>query len=211
MKQFGFDDSCYTLLRSYQVQPYDCWTIKPGMVHSPGPWPTLEVQRPQDDANHLAWVLGYVEPDQIKRSTKKSQEQLRGVPDEQGLLDHMVDFDGSRDPEFESRWRHKCLEISSGKWGRHFQIFFGEFYGEGMEINSNSHWVRELDERPYMAIVWSGSGKIQGKLVSAEIDGTQEILVTPGTKVTIENTDAVNKLLVYAVFPIRKDATNSLN
>ncbi len=33
MSHFGVDDSMYGLLNVYTIQPYDGWTIEPGVVH----------------------------------------------------------------------------------------------------------------------------------------------------------------------------------
>lgn len=55
LKRFALDDSVYDLLNVFPVNPYDSWVIQPGVVHAPGPWLTFEIQRPQDDANLLAW------------------------------------------------------------------------------------------------------------------------------------------------------------
>ena len=58
LRRFGKDDSLYGLLNVYPVRAYEGWTVAPGVVHAPGPWLTLEIQKAQDDFNLLAWQMG---------------------------------------------------------------------------------------------------------------------------------------------------------
>ena len=50
-----------------------------------GPWPTFEIQLPQDDFNLLAWILGEQLAPQ-ERTDNRHTYQLRGVQNEEELL-----------------------------------------------------------------------------------------------------------------------------
>ncbi len=56
---------------------------------STGPWPTFEIQLPQDDFHLLAWQLG--ERIGCKEELGECREtyHLRGLPDDRALLDGM--------------------------------------------------------------------------------------------------------------------------
>ena len=54
-----------------------------------GPWPTFEIQLPQDDFNLLAWVLGeQISMTELVKS--KDNYQLRGLSSEEHLLEVIV-------------------------------------------------------------------------------------------------------------------------
>ena len=53
MNEFGKSDALYNLMNEYEVKEGECWMVRPGFVHAPGPVLTIEIQRPQDDFNFL--------------------------------------------------------------------------------------------------------------------------------------------------------------
>ena len=54
-----------------------------------GPWPTFEIQLPQDDFNLLAWVLGeQISTTELVKS--KDNYQLRGLTSEEHLLEGII-------------------------------------------------------------------------------------------------------------------------
>ncbi len=69
--RFGLSDDMYALCNTYAVRAGEGWTIRPGVVHSPAPWPTLELQLPQDDFNMLAYKLGQRLPGDEERAAWK--------------------------------------------------------------------------------------------------------------------------------------------
>ena len=212
LAQFGRDDSMYELLQSYPVKPYENWTVPTHVAHAPGPWPTFEVQRPQDDYNLLAWQLGRpLEEGSDEAHDTKAGHQLRGLSDEADLMRQTIDWDQNVDPDFESKWRRDCETLETGDWGRRLRLFYHDFYGEGFEISpalgdksvagSTTTYTRAADDRPYACLVWSGRGRINGHTLDVADMGAREYLVTPGTSMTLENTGE-DVLRVYSVFPM---------
>ncbi len=64
-----------------------------------------------------------------------------------------------------------------------------------------AQYTRAPDERPYAALVWSGSGTVNGRIVDVAVLAQREFLVTPQSAVTFVATSAT-PLLIYSVFPI---------
>lgn len=211
LDRFGLDDTLYGLMTVYPIKPNTSWTIQPGMIHAPGPWPTFEIQRPQDDAHILAWKLG--QPLKGEKSLSKMwsnnfKKQLKGTDD---VFAQTIHFEGSRDPKFEEKWFRKCDALESGSWGCRRRIFHHEFNGEGFEILPGQSYVRNAGVEPYAALVWSGRGEVQAMdkakvyepiEVAALTTNNSEFLVTPNTTVRITNTSRSRILLIYTVLPI---------
>ena len=200
LAEFGRSDAMYALGAVYEVRPYEGWLVPPGTLHAPGPWPTMEVQLPQDDFNFLAWRMGE-RPDDAERERLRRQMMLRGLPDEEALLREAVDWEVSRAPDFARRFHRRAQELESGAWGRRLQIFFEPFYGEGLEIRPGRRYVRRADPRPWAGIVWSGEGLLNGTPIAARGSGGEaEWLVVPGHDVELVSTGD-HPLLIYTVFP----------
>ena len=51
------------------------WTIRPGVLHAPGPYPTFEIQLAQDDA-HLASMLHQIKIEDIESRRKAREREL---------------------------------------------------------------------------------------------------------------------------------------
>lgn len=211
MDSFGVDDSLYGLMKVYQIKPNTSWTIQPGMIHAPGPWPTFEIQRAQDDAHLLAWKLGQPVKGEKLLSKIWSDNFKKKLKDADDVLDQTLHFEGSRDPKFEEKWFRPCGSVEEGSWGCRRRIFHHEFNGEGFEILPGHSYVRPSGEEPYAALVWSGKGSVQAVdpsktyepiEIAALTSNNSEFLVTPGTAVRIANTDKEQKLLIYTVLPI---------
>ena len=200
LSAFGRSDRMYRLLHEYPVVPYDGWTIHPGTVHAPGPWPTLEIQTPQDDFNLAAWQLG-------QRLNGKGLEAgiqsmvLRGLPSLDAFADQLVDWNLLSWDQFRQRFFRPAQVIEQGPWGRRLQIFFHQFYGEALELNPGSAWRRAADDRPWGGIIWSGSGAVNGLALSAEADSHREFFCTPGHAVRITNSGS-SMLILYVVYPM---------
>ena len=188
MAAFGRDDSMYAALRRWPVHPYDSWTIQPGIIHAPGPYPTFEIQRAQDDCNLLAWRLGErLEEEGGERASVVAAQHLAGLADHTDVLRQAVDWDGNVDPGFEAAWRRRCLAreqegavLASGSWGRRLRIFWHQFYGEAIEVAPGATYTRPAASEPWAAIVWSGAGSVNGMPLHDAVDGQSEFLVTPG-------------------------------
>ncbi len=54
-----------------------------------GPWPTFEIQLPQDDFHLLAWQLGERVLDGEELRGCRETYHLRGLPDDRALLEGM--------------------------------------------------------------------------------------------------------------------------
>jgi hypothetical protein len=85
LQQFGQSDDLYTLLNQYEIKPWESWTIQEKVIHAPGPWPTFEIQLPQDDFHLLAWQLGEQIADR-QFPEARATYHLRGLRDDQQLL-----------------------------------------------------------------------------------------------------------------------------
>ena len=95
------DDSFYDLLTSYEVKPYEGWTIQPGILHAPGPYITFEIQYPQDDFHFASWRLGEKLKSEKQRTEFKESLQLRNLRDESEFLDVLIDWEATADPKFQ--------------------------------------------------------------------------------------------------------------
>jgi len=211
LDKFGMDDSLYGLMKTYSVEANTSWTIQPGMIHAPGPWPTFEIQRPQDDAHILAWKLGQPIRGQKLLSKIWTNNFKKGLADADAIMDQTIHFEGSRDPKFQEKWFRRCEPLAEGNWGCRRRVFHHEFDGEGFEILPGQSYERPGGEEPYAALVWSGTGEVcavgQDRTfpvmqVTALTTHNSEFLVTPKTKVRITNTSTSHKLLIYTVLPI---------
>lgn len=211
LARFGVDDALYGLMKVYPVKPNTSWTIQPGMIHSPGPWPTFEIQRAQDDAHILAWKLGQPIRGSKILSKMWTNNFRKGLKDADDVFNQTVHFEGSRDPKFEEKWFRPCDPVESASWGRRRRIFHHEFNGEGFEILPGESYTRSAGDEPYAALVWSGVGEVQalGKEpayepldVAALTTNSSEFLVTPHTAVKMTNTSRSRTLFIYTVLPI---------
>ena len=107
LSQFGQTDDLYSLLNEYEIKPWETWTIEQKIVHAPGkcvyyrrdlavlytcppplpigPWPTFEIQLPQDDFHFLAWHFGeQIAPNDLPLS--RTTYHFRGLDSEETLL-----------------------------------------------------------------------------------------------------------------------------
>lgn len=206
--EFGHSDAMYELCRVFPVRPYDGWTIRPGTLHAPGPWPTFEIQYPQDDLNLLSWRLG-ARPGQVERDRLWRSLALRGLRDEADILAQTVDWQRSTDPDFKTHHFRPSRTLDEGSWGRRLQIFFDEFYGEALEVNPGHTYTCEEAQQPFAGIVWSGSGRLGELPIAAprrrgeRPEHPQEFLVTPGRPARFAS-DEGEILRVYTLFPLRE-------
>jgi hypothetical protein len=202
--EFGDSDAMYALGQPYEVRPYDGWIIHPGCLHAPGPWPTIEVQVPQDDYNLAAWRFGERVADPAARRELWRAMGLRGLADERDFLAQVVDWELSADPEFEKKYRQAARTLESGSWGRRLQIFFEMFYGEALEIEPGAEYRCPASPEPWTGLVWSGAGSLNGMPVGADYRrSNNEFLVTPGHEALFHNSAAGERLVVYRIFPYR--------
>ena len=145
MRCFGSNDTMYDQLNVFPVQPFSGWTIECGVIHAPGPYPTFEVQLPQDDGNLLAWQLGQGLPDAVGRQEELERSMLKSAANEAHLFDEVVNLSLTSDPDFMEQFYHPSLLLDSGGWGRRLQTFFNRFYGEAIEIKAGQRYVRKMD------------------------------------------------------------------
>lgn len=201
LKEFGRTDAVYALCNEFQIKAYDGWIIPPAVVHAPGPSITFEIQRPQDDFNLLGWQLGQrFKGGELGK--KRNELQLRGLKDEEDLIEQAIDWEKSTNLNFKSNHYRPSKVLEQGFWGRRLQIFFDEFYGEAIELEPGQVFVRNADNRPFTGIVWSGKGVINGNLLDASRKEQKEFFVSPNTEVKIKNEER-QKLIIFTVFPIK--------
>jgi len=212
LDKFGEDDSLYGLMTVYPIEPNTSWTIQPGTIHAPGPWPTFEIQRAQDDAHILAWKLGQPIRGGSKPLSKIwSSNFAKGLADADAVMEQTVHYKASRDPKFKEKWFRNCGAVEEGAWGRRRRIFHHEFNGEGFEILPGQSYDRPGGEEPYAALVWSGNGSVcaissekqfEPVELQALSSNNSEFLVTPGTTVRMTNASTSCTLFIYTVLPI---------
>jgi len=215
MNCFGMNDSMYEHLNEYTVVPFSGWTIECGVIHAPGPYPTFEVQLPQDDGNLLAWQLGQTIENEQERREEQVRSMLRSETIDTGqLFDEVVDLKLTSDPMFREKYFHPSQKIDSGDWGERLQTFFQRFYGEAIRLNPNSSYVLPASEQPCALVVWSGRGTVNGHAVQVEDTSVgleqmkqREMLIVPHTMVEITNIDEQEPLLLLSVYPF-KPASN---
>lgn len=203
LEKFGQSDELYSYGVEYEIRPYEGWTVRPGCLHAPGPWPTFEIQLAQDDFNFAAWQLGSrVEGEKLEHLRKELC--YRGLKDGDDFLTQVVDWELSTDPQFREKFHRPSQTLESGAWGRRLQIFFDEFYGEAIEVQPGESYTRKADDRPFAGIVWSGQGFLNGQPIGA-IGGAapREFLVTPTHDARFENSFDIT-LRVYTVFPLQR-------
>ena len=201
LKEFGRNDDLYKLLNVYKVSPWESWFIKEKAIHAPGPWPTFEIQRPQDDFNLLAWQLGApIEPGQL--DVIKADNQMKTLPDEMTVVEETVDWELNSKWD-KSSWFRKCDLIEQGDWGCSRQLFYHMFYGEGYVVEPGKTFKRCPDVRPFAGIVWSGAGYLNGLEINSANNHKREFLITPNTEVILENTNPSQQLIVFVIFPMK--------
>ncbi len=200
LSKFGINDDIYDLLNVYDIQPWETWFIEERIVHAPGPWPTFEIQRPQDDYNLLAWQLGQEVP-ACELPSAICDHHLKGLKDRESLMENTIDWDGNVNEDFKQKWWKKCERLDEGPWGYKLRLFYHLFYGEGYVIRPGMSHTRDKDERPYAGIIWSGEGTINKMEFDMRDEDKREFLVTPNSVVTFENTSNDLNLLVFTVFP----------
>lgn len=203
LTKFGINDDMYKLMNVYEVQPWETWFIEEKIIHAPGPWPTFEIQRPQDDYNLLAWQLGQEVPQHELQSTI-CDHHLKGLTDQDTLIQNTIDWDSNTDPQFRDKWRSSCERLEQGDWGYRIRLFYHLFYGEGFIISPGKTYTRDKDERPYAGIIWSGEGTINNMAFDMADMNKREFLVTPGSTVTLTNTSDQLDMMVFTVFPMNK-------
>lgn len=201
LNKFGICDDMYSLLNAYQINPLETWFIEERIVHAPGPWPTFEIQRPQDDYNLLAWQLGQEVPTSDLESLR-DDHHLKGLVDEESLMKNTINWDANTDSNFKDTWWKKCEKISEGPWGFKLRLFYHIFYGEGFIIRPEHTYTREKDERPYAGIIWSGDGQVNDLSFNMDDNNKREFLVTPNSSVQFTNTSNELDLMIFTVFPM---------
>ena len=201
LTKFGINDDIYGLMNIYEIKPWETWFIEERIVHAPGPWPTFEIQRPQDDYNLLAWQLGQDVPTCELQSTI-CDHHLKGLEDRESLMENTIDWASNVDPSFKDNWWKTCERLDEGPWGFKLRLFYRLFYGEGFVVRPGMSFTRERDERPYAGIIWSGAGTVNKLEFDMSDNDKREFLVTPGSTVTFRNTSDSLDLLVFTVFPM---------
>ena len=154
MRNFGINDDMYTHLNVFDVVPFSGFTIACGVIHAPGPYPTFEVQLPQDDGNLLAWQMGQKIETESELLEERQRSMLRSMKDESALFDEVVDMSLTSAADFKEKWFHPSKVIQDGDWGKRLQTFFNRFYGEAIEINPGHTFKLSKSEKPCAMVVW---------------------------------------------------------
>lgn len=201
---FGQSDRMYALLQEFDVAPFDGWIIRPGILHAPGPWPTVEVQTPQDDFNLASWQLGQRIPES-RRAQEIDRFVLRGLPDLASFANEVVDWDASRAEGFRDRAYRPARVIDEGAWGCRWQTFFDEFDGEAVAVSRGCSVTLRARDVPQAFAVWAGEGAVNGLAVGARAWETREVLVAPGHAITLDAASS-GPLWIFSFAPIRPNA-----
>jgi len=209
LREFGTADRLYGMLNTYPIEPNQGWTIVPGVVHSPGPWLTLEMQTPQDDYNLLAWQMG----DRLKGTelaARRDDALLKGLPNEQAIVDKVIDWKlVLPSNQFEQQYRHLAEPLETTKEFTRHRIFFGIFSAEVVVVKRGGSYTRPKNKTAFAGLVWSGVGSVNGTAVSQpclpvgqrSAEGESEFIVTAGVPLHVVNSGNID-LRLYLFFPI---------
>lgn len=204
LEEWGQGDAMYGLCRAWAVCEGEGWTIRPGIVHAPAPWPTLEMQLPQDDYAMLAYGLGRrLSPAQA--SDARNASMLKGIAGGiPAFLAQAIDWHACRRPDFAAAYRRPRRLLEEGSWGSRSQTFFDEFYGESLALHPGaSYSVPPGDLRPRVALVWSGQGTLANKFPLDQKENSEFLLLGKAQKDNVTITAAQNHpLLIYWFFPL---------
>ena len=200
LTEFGKSDKMYSLCTEYKVKPGDGWTIRPGIVHSPAPFPTLEMQLPQDDFNMLAYKLGCFVENEVELDKLKDDILFKGLKSYEQVIEQAIDMKGSMDPEFEAHYKREQKELEKGSFGRRMQTFFDEFYGESIEMNANEKYTIEAKKMPYSMLLWRGSVTCNASPINTTTHS--EIIVVAGN--TLQLVSGEQGAMLYLFFPYQK-------
>lgn len=199
LARFGKDDSMFELLNEFPIKPGTGWTVLEKTLHAPGPHVTFEIQRPSDDYHNASWRLG--ERLEGKEQAEKYEEHVvRGISDINDYIDTVLNWEHTTDQTLKERYFHMPHVVTRSDSGTRYQIFFDMFYGEGWEIPPHATLHIPEKETPQAGVVWSGRGTINENEVS--LNGNNEFLIVPHTKVTVTNSGDI-PLLIYTTEPIR--------
>lgn len=201
LRAFGESDALYGLLREDAIVPLEGWTIRPGVIHAPGPWPTIEVQTPQDDYNLAAWQLGERLTGEA-RAEARERFQLRGLRSVEDFLPELVDWRTSAAPDFRARAHRPARTVASGRWGRRLRIFFDEFGGEALVLRPGGRACLPASRDPRALLVWAGEGEVQRRLAVSQ-NGDRELLLAPGHELEVAN-GGEGELWLMVIEPMRR-------
>jgi hypothetical protein len=199
VSRFGRSDEAYSMLEPYPVRPGEGWMIPHGVVHSPGPWITIEIQTPQDDYNLLAWQLG-ARLGEPELSARFQDSVLRGLPDVKALL-RAIDWERSCAPDFSRRFRRTPETLSEAEWGTVERVFFEPFDGDLVTIEPGSKCAMPSEGGPRAVLVWSGSGRANGARVEAGTAARSEFFLAPGREINLE-CDGASPMVLFVFRPI---------
>lgn len=169
-------------------------------MHAPGPWPTIEIQRSQDDFQFMCWRLGCTLHG-TTRETLREQLVLRGLKDEEDLIAQALDWQRCVSSTFKADNYRPASTLEEGSWGRRYRTFWDNFYGEGLEIRPGAQYTRAPDARPYVAMLWSGKGTANEQVIDHSIGRSTEFLVTPNTPLCLVAHTSM-PLYLYTFFPL---------
>lgn len=168
---------------------------RPGVAHAPGPWPTLEVQLPQDDFNMLATRPGVRLASDAEREKAMQEFMLKGLADAADVVNQAVDMEASCCRDFSARYRRDPVKIQEFV----DRIFFDEFDGISVSLPKGAS-TELVDPRPAVLLVWQGSGWLNGHAFSTKPEESEGLLVKNGPpKRFVAGEDG---FLLYILFPI---------
>ena len=209
VKHFAQNDDGYKLAHKYELKEYEGWIIRPMILHSPGPYPTIELQFPQDDFNLLSWQLGSQIKEEDKLKSAIEDFCKRGYKTEEELVQNVVDLSANvknKEQFKEQYWRPSKMIESCKEWDRR-RIFFDEFDGECLNLRrgkwEGGKMKRDEVEVLCGGIVWSGRGRVNGNPVDVNEENRNEFLIKSGTDIIVEN-DSDEELIVFLFFPYQK-------
>jgi hypothetical protein len=199
---FGTSDAMYALLEPWPARAGEGWEILPGVVHAPGPWPTIEVQTPQDDFNLASWQLG-ARLSGTERDEAFERFVLRGLGEASRFVSELLDWEATSHDGFEARARRTPETIDEGPWGRRERVFFDRFDGERIEVRAGARHRLEKRDLGRAGLIWSGRGQVAGRAIGRGPELTDEFLALPGASIELEAADdAALELFVFA--PMRR-------
>lgn len=185
VRGFGRSDAAYALLEEFPIRPRESWLVPDRVLHAPGPWPTLEMQTPQDDFHLLGWQLGErLEGEALARERRDSL--LRGLDSPEALVEQAVDLGARGGGEAAARRRSVGRTEERSPGARRTGAFVAPFRGELFELAAGARHRLPAAAEPASLLVWTGRGRANGLPLDAADWGARELLLAPGHALELE-------------------------
>jgi len=147
----------------------------------------------------LCWRLGHKLGSPSACEHIKKTTVLRGLPDDNALLDEAINFPKTISKTFKEDNYRPAKLLQEGSWGKCMRIFFDNFYAEAWEIKKGHVYERAPTDKPIAGLIWCGNGTINDNQYSSDNEKCSEFLIVPNTPIHIV---AVSESSIYLFWPL---------